>query len=98
MKTLRVAFSDTPLGSWGSSSAPFTGGFCEAPAMLKLGNEWIVYFEMTDKGQYGAVKTQDFNTWMDLTSLVSFPQGHYHGTALKVSSAVLEKLKQLQLY
>ncbi|MCJ7729096.1 MAG: hypothetical protein MUO27_04360 [Sedimentisphaerales bacterium] len=95
MKTLRVAFSDRPLGPWGSSSAPFTGGFCEAPTILKLGNEWIVYFEMTDKGQYGAAKTQDFNTWMDLTSLVSFPQGHHHGTVLKVSSAVLEKLKQL---
>lgn len=95
MKTLRVAFSDRPLGPWGSSSAPFTGGFCEAPTMLKLGNEWIVYFEMTDKGQYGAAKTQDFNTWMDLTSPVSFPQGHHHGTVLKVSSAVLEKLKQL---
>jgi len=97
MKTLRVAFSDRLLGPWGSSSAPFTGGFREAPTMLKLGNEWIVYFEMTDKGQYGAAKTQDFNTWMDLTSLVSFPQGHHHGTVLKVSSAVLEKLKQRKL-
>jgi pectinesterase len=94
MENLRVAFADKPLGPWGPVCDPFTEKSTEGPAALRLGDEWIIYFDMYEKGQYGAVKTHDFITWTDITSLVSLPERQDHGTIFKAPHSVLEGLKQ----
>ena len=93
-RSLRVAFGDSYMGPFSDISETFTEEFTEGPSVLKLGDEWIVYFDMHMKHHYGAVKTRDFKNWTDITGEISFPKGHRHGTAFKVSKSVLEGLKR----
>ncbi len=89
---LRVAFSQTPLGPWQDVSAPFTPKFTEGPCALKIGDDWLIYFDSYRKNIYGAVKTRDFKKFTDVTADVSFPEGHKHGTALRVPRNILDGL------
>jgi hypothetical protein len=38
------------------------------------------------------MRTKDFKTFEDVSKIVSVPQGHKHGTILKVSKKVLKNL------
>lgn len=89
---IRVAFGQTPLGPWQDVSAPFTPKFTEGPCALKIGDDWLIYFDSYRKNIYGAVKTRNFKTFTDVTSEVSFPPGHKHGTALRVPRNILDGL------
>lgn len=89
---LRVAFADSPLGPWRDESAPFTQKFTEGPCGLKVGDDWLVYFDAYREKIYGAVKTRDFKTFTDVTGEVSFPPDHKHGTVFCAPRALLEKL------
>src|SRR6185295_17799953 len=57
---LRVAFATQPLGPWGPSSEPFTEKFTEGPTALKVGSDWLIYFDMYRANRYGVVRTRDF--------------------------------------
>ncbi len=89
---LRVAFADSPLGAWTNESEPFTQKFTEGPAVLKVGEDWLVYFDAYREKIYGALKTRDFKTFTDVTKEVSFPPEHKHGTALRVPREILDGL------
>ncbi|MCX8038173.1 MAG: glycosyl hydrolase 53 family protein [Candidatus Sumerlaeia bacterium] len=96
MRRLRVAFGDSPFGPFRNISEPFTPPFTEGPSALQIGNEWIIYFDMYRDRKYGAVKTKDFRTFTDITGQISFPPGHKHGTVLRISKDVLDRLIQSQ--
>ena len=89
---LRVAFADSPLGPWKNESEPSTQKFTEGACALKVGDDWLVYFDAYREKIYGAMKTRDFNTFTDVTKEVSFPPEHKHGTAFRVPREILEKL------
>lgn len=89
---LRVAFGPSPLGPWEHVSAPFTQQFTEGPCTIKVGDDWLIYFDAYRQKIYGAVKTRDFKTFTDITSEVSFPEGHKHGTAIRVPREILDGL------
>ena len=89
---LRVAFAQSPLGPWQSISEPFTQKFAEGPCALKIGNDWLIYFDAYRQHIFGAVKTTDFKFFTDITKEVSFPEGHKHGTAIQVSREILTGL------
>jgi len=89
---LRAAFADSPLGPWTNVSPPFTEKFTEGPCALKIGDDWLIYFDAYHRKIYGAVKTRDFNTFADITPEVSFPEGHKHGTAIQVPREILDGL------
>jgi hypothetical protein len=91
-RDIRVAFGNTPLGPWRDISPPFTEKFTEGPCALKVGADWLIYFDAYQKHTYGAVKTRDFKTFTDISKEVSFPEGHKHGTAFEVSQTTLKKL------
>ena len=91
-RNLRVAFGDSPLGPWSPSSPAFTEKFTEGPAALKVGDDWLIYFDAYEEKIYGAVKTRDFKTFVNITKEVSFPEGHKHGTAIRVDRTVLDYL------
>jgi hypothetical protein len=91
---LRVAFGDSAVGPWGPASEAFTEKFTEGPCVLKLGGDWVIYFDRYRANAYGAVKTRDFKQFTDITSETSFPEGHKHGTALKVPKKLVESLLQ----
>jgi hypothetical protein len=94
VRAVRVAFGDNPLGPWRGVSEPFTDKFTEGPCALKIGDDWLIYFDAYQDRYYGAVKTRDFKTFVDATDLVSFPEGHKHGTALRVPRGILDGLLQ----
>jgi hypothetical protein len=89
---IRVAFGQSPLGPWKDISAPVTPKTSEGPCALKIGDDWLIYFDAYRKKIYGAVKTRDFKTFTDATTEVSFPEGHKHGTALRVPRSILDGL------
>lgn len=91
---LRVAFAKSPLGPWEKVSEPFTEKFTEGPCALKVGDDWLIYFDAYREKVYGAVKTSDFTTFTNITELVSFPEGHKHGTAIQVPRDILDGLLQ----
>ena len=89
---LRVAFAKTPLGPWENISAPCTQKFTEGPCALKVGDDWLIYFDAYREKIYGAVRTRDFINFTNITSQVSFPEGHKHGTAIQVPREILDGL------
>ena len=92
MLCLRVAFSDSAAGPWLDMSPPFTYKYCEGPCALKIGDDWLIYFDAYRKKIYGAISTRDFKTFTDITGQVSFPPGHKHGTAIRVPREILDNL------
>ncbi len=93
-RNLRVAFGETPLGPWRNISLPFTQKFTEGPSALKIGKDWLIYFDAYQENIYGAVRTRDFKSFTDITKEVSFPEGHKHGTAFRVPRTILDALLQ----
>ena len=89
---IRVAFGKSPLGPWENMSEPVTHKFTEGPSVLKIGDDWVVYFDPYREKRYGAAKTRDFKTFTDITAEMSFPEGHKHGTALRVPREILDGL------
>ena len=94
--SLRVAFADSPLGPWKNESEPFTQKFTEGPCALKIGGDWLIYFDAYREKVYCAMKTRDFITFIDVTKEVSFPPEHKHGTAFCVPRNILEGLLKSQ--
>ncbi len=92
MLNLRVAFGGTPLGPWHDVSEPLTQKFTEGPCALKVGDDWLIYFDAYREKIYGALRTRDFKTFTNITKEVSFPEGHKHGTALAVPREMLDGL------
>jgi alpha-L-fucosidase len=91
-RNLRVAYGDGPLGPWRDVSSKFTDDFTEGPTVAKVGDDWIIYYDAYRASIYGAAKTRDFNTFTDITSEVSFPEGHKHGTVLRATRKELAYL------
>jgi hypothetical protein len=91
-RNIRVAFAQSPLGPWKDVSGPITENFTEGPCGLKIGEDWLIYFDSYRKKIYGAVKTRDFKTFTDITADVSFPENHKHGTAIRVPREILNNL------
>ncbi len=92
-KNICVAFAENAAGPYGPASNPITGNYwAEGPAAIKIGEQWIVYFDKYTQGKYGAVASSDLKTWEDISDKVQFPRGTRHGTVLKVAPSVLNKL------
>jgi hypothetical protein len=89
---LRVAFANSPVGPWRDVSPPFTQPFSEGPSVLKLGKDFVIYFDAYRQDAYGAIKTRDFKSFTDITRQVSFPTGHKHGTVLQIPRTTLDHL------
>jgi lysophospholipase L1-like esterase len=93
-KKLRVTTAESPTGPWKTVSPPITGDYwAEGPSPLKIGDSWIVYFDRYMQRAYGAVVSRNLERWEDVSAAVRFPKGVRHGTALRVSEDVLERLQ-----
>ena len=91
-RNLRIAEGRTPLGPWMNVSAPFTGKFTEGPTVLYRRGWWIIYFDAYQDRRYGAVRTRDFKTYEDISARTRIPEGHKHGTIIKVDRRYLKAL------
>jgi hypothetical protein len=93
-RNLKVGFGKTPLGPFKNISNPFTDKLTEGPTILKVGNEWLIYYDAYGNKKYGAVKTTDFVHFDDISDIISLPEGHKHGTIFKAKESILKCLIQ----
>ncbi|HEY8896688.1 MAG TPA: glycoside hydrolase family 43 protein [Niastella sp.] len=92
-KNLRIATSNTLTGGYSAPSAPITGKYwAEGPTVLKVGNQWIVYFDKYTEHKYGAISSTDLANWTEVSDKLEMPKGIRHGTVLPVTEKELKKL------
>jgi hypothetical protein len=85
-KNIRTSVSKTLTAGFSEPSKPITGNYwAEGPTAIKIGNEWIVYFDKYRDHQYGAVSSKDLVNWTDISDKISFPKGTRHGTVFSIS-------------
>ena len=92
-RNIKVAFADNPLGPWKNISKPFSGQFTEGPAVVKVKDEWLIYFDSYQKKIYEAVKTKDFVQFKNITESIKVPEAHKHGTIITVKRKFAKQLK-----
>ncbi len=61
--------------------------------MAKVKGGWLIYYDDYGKKKYGAAFTTDFKTFTDASDKVQVPEGHKHGTILKISGRQLKVLQ-----
>jgi hypothetical protein len=94
-KNLRLAFAESPAGPWSGITEPFTKSWVEGPSVVKIGREWWIYFDHYARPQhYEAIRTRDWKTFEDMSSSVSFPADHRHGTVVQISEKEARRLQQ----
>jgi hypothetical protein len=91
-RNIKVAFSDNPLGPWKNISKPFTDNFTEGPSVVKVKDEWLIYYDSYRKKVYEASATRDFIHFENITSKVKVPEGHKHGTIVAVKKKTIRNL------
>lgn len=95
-KNIRITTSSQLTSGFGQPTAPITGNYwAEGPTPVKIGNNWIVYFDKYVDHKMGAIRSTDLEKWEDISELVSFPEGTRHGTVFKVSREQFQKLESL---
>lgn len=94
-RNLKVAFSDKALGPYTGVSETFSPKLTEGPTVVKVGKEWLIYFDAYGDKKYSAVKTSDFKTFADISSEITIPTGHKHGTIVKVKRRLIKDLTSL---
>ena len=66
----------------------------EGPTVAQIGTEWWIYFDhYTAPRHYGAMRTTDWKTFEDMTSQVTFPADHRHGTVVRIPESLAATLK-----
>ena len=91
-KHLRTAMADNPEGPFSELAPPFTRNWVEGPTALRVGEDYLVYFDCYTDHHYGALKTRDWKKWEDATAQLNMPKGIRHGTAIEVDGKVIEQL------
>jgi len=94
-RNLKVAFAPSPTGPFSTNNVAFTDSFCEGPTVEKIKDEYIIFYDAYRNFNYGAAKTKDFTTFTDITSVISIPKGHKHGTIFKAPAVVVNNLKKI---
>ncbi len=96
-KNIRIASSEKLTGPYSDASEPITGDYwAGAPAVIKIGNEWLVYFDKYSEGSYGAVKSKDLKEWTNVSEQISVPKGIRQGSIIQVSQRIVDNIKNLK--
>jgi beta-xylosidase len=91
-RDIKIAFADKITGPWSKASKAFTPNFTEGPAVVKVNDDYLIYYDQYRDKIYGAMKTKDFLNFTDITKEVNVPQGHKHGTIFTVNKKILKTL------
>ena len=91
-KNLRIAVGRHPDGPFSPAGEPFTRHWVEGPTSLKVGDDYLVYFDAYRDNRYEVLKSRDLKTWEDVSAKLSMPKGIRHGSALPVPISVVRKL------
>lgn len=91
-KNIKISRSDTLFDRWGHASEAITKNWVEGPSVIKIDNQWIVYFDMYTEQKMGAVSSTDLINWVDISDKMNFPDGIRHGTIFRVKERILRKI------
>ena len=92
-KYICIATSKKLTGGFGDASSPITGNYwAEGPTAVKIGNEWVVYFDKYRDHKYGAVASSDLVNWKDVSDRISLPPGIRHGTIFIITKEELSNV------
>jgi hypothetical protein len=92
-RNLKVAFGTQAAGPYGEASETFSPNLTEGPTVVRKGKDWLIYYDAYGKKTYSAMKTRDFKVFTDISNEVTVPEGHKHGTIIKVKKSTIKKLK-----
>jgi hypothetical protein len=91
-KNLFVAMAERAGGPYRQVGKPFSPDWVEGPALLKVGDRWLIYFDEYRRKHYKAMQTVDFETWDDVETPMTYPAGMRHGTAFAVAEETANRL------
>ncbi|PRY55586.1 glycosyl hydrolase family 43 [Arcticibacter pallidicorallinus] len=89
---MRIAYSDKAMGPYTGVTEPVTGILTEGPSVVKVKDQWLMYFDAYGEKTYSALGTQDFKKFEDVSSRLSIPEGHKHGTIVPVKQRLIKKI------
>jgi hypothetical protein len=92
-RAIKVAFGKSALGPWTDASKGLTDFCTEGPTVLKIGEDWYIYYEVYRDGRFEAIKTKNFKSFTDASGEINVPVGHKHGTIFLSDEDVLKKIK-----
>jgi len=93
-QNLKIAYADSLTGPYTKAGEAITGKYwAEGPTTMKVGKQWIVYFDKYSEHKYGAIASTDLKNWIDISDKISLPAGIRHGSILSVSKKELQRLK-----
>ncbi|MDN3594825.1 glycoside hydrolase family 43 protein [Zunongwangia endophytica] len=91
-RNLKVAFASNPLGTYKNISEPFTGFLTEGPTVIQQDGKYIIYYDNYGDKSFGAVETENFKEFKNISDKIELPEGHKHGTITRISNKVLNGL------
>jgi len=92
-KNIKIATADNIEGPYNNITQPITGNYwAEGPTVIKINNEWYVFFDKYTEHQYGAIKSADLKTWTDISDQIKMPRNMRHGSIFRISKQEFEKL------
>ncbi|MFW0718478.1 glycoside hydrolase family 43 protein [Pedobacter sp. N23S346] len=92
-KNIKIAYADQLTGPYLKASEPITGNFwAEGPTTVRIGKNWLVYFDKYRDHKYGAILSSDLKSWKDVSDQISLPKGLRHGTILTIKQSELKQL------
>jgi len=96
-KNIRLAVGNTPF-EFGAAGAALTPNhyWAEGPTAIKIGEEWIVYFDRYKINQIGAIRSKDLVEWEEVSHMVRFPDGAQHGYAFKAPAKIVDRLRHMK--
>ncbi len=93
-KNIRIGFGETIEGPYEVTARAITGPdyWAEGPALARVDDGWIVYFDKYRELKFGAVFSKDMISWSDISESVSFPAGVRHGGVIEVTRETVNSL------
>ena len=89
---LFCVFGKSPYGPFSNPTEKFAPTYSEGACCYKVGDEYLIYFDVYRQTRYGAVSTKDFKTFTPIDNRIEVPIGQKHGTIFKVKESVLKRL------
>ncbi|WBL23394.1 glycoside hydrolase family 43 protein [Zunongwangia sp. HRR-M8] len=91
-RNLKVAFGSNPLGPYQNISKSFTNFLTEGPTVIQQDAKYIIYYDNYGEKSFGAVETENFKEFRNISDKIELPEGHKHGTITRISRKVLNGL------
>lgn len=91
-KDLHIATATDINGPYSKASPSITGHWVEGPTAIRVGDDYLVYFDCYRDHHYGAIRSRDLKNWEDITGQITMPPGIRHGTIFAVPQNVMSNL------